>query len=290
MTATELDLQAPPDRPFRRALGRFLQHRLGVIGSVVLLAVLILAIFPSQIANFGPTRIVAQALQPPSATHWFGTDEIGRDIFSRVVFGARVSLQIVLLSVLGATVAGTFLGLVAGYLGGWADTIIMRFMDALLAFPFLIFALAIVAMLGPEIENAILAIAIAKSPGFARLVRSEVLSLRSRDFIKAAQIFGASDARIIFRHLLPNVTGNLIVYASLSGSTALITESSLSFLGLGVRPPTPSWGYMIAVGMDYWQFWWMSVFPGLAIFLTVLAMNFLGDAIRDATDSRLDHL
>lgn len=290
MTATDLDTLPPPDRPVRRAFRRFFQHRLGVIGTVFLVAVMILALFPDQIAPYSPTRIVAKALQEPSNTHWFGTDEIGRDIFSRTVHGARISLEIVILAVLGATAAGTVFGLIAGYLGGWTETLIMRVMDAILAFPFLIFALAIVAMLGPDIENAILAIAIAKTPGFARLVRSEVLSLRSRDFIKAAVILGASDARIIRRHLWPNVTGNLIVYASLSGSTALITESSLSFLGLGVRPPTPSWGYMIAVGMDYWQYWWMSVFPGMAIFLSVLAMNFMGDALRDATDSRLDQI
>lgn len=290
LVAPEFDELPPMDRPWLRASQRFLRHKLGVAGTLFFLLVLILALFPEQIAPFAPQKIVAKAVQPPSAAHIFGTDEIGRDIFTRVVFSARVSLQIVVLSVLGAAVAGTTLGLIAGYAGGFIDSVIMRAVDAILAFPFLIFALVIVAILGPEIENAILAIAIAKSPGFVRLVRSEVLTLRSRDFVKAAVILGASDSRIIRRHLLPNVMGNLIVYASLSGSTALITESSLSFLGLGVRPPTPSWGYMIAIGMDYWQYWWMSVFPGMAIFLTVLSMNFMGDAMRDALDSRLDQL
>lgn len=290
ITATEFDDLPPMDRPWLRSFQRFLRHRLGVAGTLFFLIVLVMALFPDLISPFAPQKIVAKAVQPPSVAHLFGTDEIGRDIFTRVVFSARVSLQIVLFSVLGAAVAGTALGLIAGYTGGFVDTVIMRIVDAIMAFPFLIFALAIVAVLGPEIENAILAIAIAKSPGFVRLVRSEVLTLRSRDFVKAAVILGASDSRIIRRHLLPNVMGNLIVYASLSGSTALITESSLSFLGLGVRPPTPSWGYMISVGMDYWQFWWMSVFPGMAIFLTVLSMNFMGDALRDALDSRLDQL
>jgi peptide/nickel transport system permease protein len=287
---SEFDDLPPVDRPWLRAFRRFLKHRLGVTGTLFFLLVLILALFPEQIAPFAPQRIVAKALQPPSAVHLFGTDEIGRDILTRVVFSARVSLQIVLFSIIGAAAAGTALGLIAGYFGGFVDKVIMRIIDAIMAFPFLIFALAIVAVLGPEIENAILAIAIAKAPGFARLVRSEVLSLRGRDFVKAAVVLGASGSRIIRRHLLPNVMGNLIVFASLSGSTALITESSLSFLGLGVRPPTPSWGYMIAVGMENWQYWWMSVFPGMAIFLTVLSMNFMGDALRDALDSRLDQL
>jgi peptide/nickel transport system permease protein len=188
----------------------------------------------------------------------------------------------------GALAAGVVIGLIAGYAGRWVDVVLMRLMDAIMAFPFLIFALAVVAILGPSVTNSAMAIAIAKTPGFARIVRSQVLSLRSRQFVKAAIVAGAGSRRIILRHLWPNVTGNLTIYASLSGSTALITESSLSFLGLGVAPPTPSWGYMISVGMANWQYWWMSVFPGLAIFLTVLAFNFVGDALRDAADAKLD--
>lgn len=274
--------------PTYRTVRRFLGNKLGLFGLAVLLVIVFAAVFAPYVAPYEPQRMVARALQAPSAQHWFGTDEIGRDVFSRVVWGTRISLQVVIFSILGATVLGVFLGLIAGYVGGSIDSLIMRIVDGLLAFPFLIFALAIVAVLGPSIQNAILAIAIAKAPGFARLVRGEVLGLRSRNFVLAATVLGAGNTRIVVRHLWPNVTGNLIVYASLSGSTALITEASLSFLGLGVRPPTPSWGYMISVGMDYWQYWWLSVVPGGAILMTVLAFNFLGDAMRDATDSRLE--
>jgi peptide/nickel transport system permease protein len=253
-----------------------------------LILVVSAAIFAPWIAPYPPQRILTRALQAPSWKYWFGTDEIGRDIFSRIVWGSQISLQVVGYSIAGAAIVGATVGLIAGYVGGWIDIVLMRIMDAIMAFPFLIFALAIVAILGPSVQNSAMAIAIAKAPGFARIVRSEVLGLRGREFVKAAIVLGATDQRIITRHLWPNITGNLIIYASLSGSTALITESSLSFLGLGVRPPAPSWGYMISVGMANWQYWWMSVFPGLAIFLTVLAFNFVGDALRDASDSKLD--
>lgn len=279
---------AEPVSPHRQFLQRFATHRLGVIGLVFLVVVALVAIFAPLLAPYVPTRMLGRPLQAPSAQFWFGTDELGRDILSRIIWGSRISLQIVGYSVAGALAGGTVIGLIAGYIGGWVDAVLMRLMDAIIAFPFLIFALAVVAILGPSITNSAIAIAIAKAPGFARIVRSEVLSLKSRQFVKAAIVLGASDARIIRRHLWPNVTGNLTIYASLSGSTALITESSLSFLGLGVAPPTPSWGYMIAVGMNNWQYWWMSVFPGFAIFFTVLAFNFVGDALRDAADSKLD--
>ena len=274
--------------PTQRYIKRFATHKLGLIGLLFLMLVVIAAIFAPWIAPYPPQRILTRALQAPSWKYWFGTDEIGRDVFSRIVWGSQISLQVVGYSIAGAAIVGATVGLIAGYVGGWLDIVLMRIMDAILAFPFLIFALAIVAILGPSVQNSAIAIAIAKAPGFARIVRSEVLSLRGREFIKAAIVLGATNQRIITRHLWPNITGNLIIYASLSGSTALITESSLSFLGLGVRPPAPSWGYMIAVGMDHWQYWWMSVFPGLAIFLTVLAFNFVGDALRDASDSKLD--
>ncbi|CAH1651178.1 ABC transporter permease [Chelatococcus asaccharovorans] len=274
--------------PTQRYIRRFATHKLGVIGLLFLTLVVIAAVFAPWVAPYPPQRILTRALQAPSWKYWFGTDEIGRDVFSRIVWGSQISLQVVGYSIAGAAIVGATVGLIAGYVGGWLDIVLMRIMDAILAFPFLIFALAIVAILGPSVQNSAIAIAIAKSPGFARIVRSEVLSLRGREFIKAAIVLGATNQRIITRHLWPNITGNLIIYASLSGSTALITESSLSFLGLGVRPPAPSWGYMISVGMDHWQYWWMSVFPGLAIFLTVLAFNFVGDALRDASDSKLD--
>jgi len=249
---------------------------------------IVLALGANLIAPHSPIDINMDAiLAAPSSAYWFGTDELGRDIFSRVVFGARISLQIVLAAVGLALLAGVAIGLLSGWLGGRWDTAIMRAMDALLAFPFLVLALAIIAILGPDLTNAMLAIAITKTPGFARLVRSEVLTIKHVDFVKASVALGATDLRIIVRHIWPNVAGSVIVFGSLAGSQALVTESALSFLGLGVQPPTPSWGSMIATGMDYSSSWWCSFFPGLAIFFVVLAFNLLGDACRDALDARL---
>ncbi len=289
-TAGATTLVAPRSSrsPWRQFARRFVRHKLGMFGLGVIAVVVLLAVLAPWIAPYSPEDMLPVGfLEPPSAENWFGTDEIGRDILSRVIWGSRVSLQIVGLAIGLAIVAGSLIGLVSGYVGGWLDSMIMRIMDALLAFPLLVLALSIIAVLGPDLMNAMIAIAITKTPGFARLVRSEVLTLKKIDFVKAARVLGASHWRIIAKHLWPNVTGNVIVYASLSGSQALITESALSFLGLGVRPPTPSWGYMVATGMEYWQAWWMSFFPGLAIFLTVLAFNFVGDAVRDAFDTRL---
>jgi peptide/nickel transport system permease protein len=278
----------PSASPGALVLRRVLRNPLGLAGLVILGVIVVCAIFAPWLAPFSPDDVlVGDPLSPPSAAHWFGTDEIGRDILSRTIYGSRVSLQIVVLAIAGAIVAGSAIGLLSGWLGGRWDAVIMRVMDGLLAFPLLVLALAIIAILGPDLVNAMIAIAVTKTPGFARLVRGEVLRLRSIEYVKAAEAIGGSDARIIFRHIWPNVMGNVIVYGSLSGSQALINESALSFLGLGVQPPTPSWGYMVATGMQYWQSWWMSFFPGLAIFLAILAFNFVGDALRDALDSRL---
>ena len=278
---------ASPARVFLRRVATSWQ---GAAALAILSVVLGTALLAPWIAPWSPIDVdVERMTEGPSWIHPFGTDEIGRDILSRIMFGAGVSLQVVALSVGLAMAAGSAIGLVSGWFGGWADAAIMRTMDALLAFPLLVLALTIVAILGPDLMNVMLAIAVTKTPGFARLVRSEVLGLRQVDFVKAARAAGASDLRILARHVWPNVSGNVIVYGSLAASQALITESALSFLGLGAQPPEPSWGYMVATGMEYVSSWWMSVFPGLAIFLTVLAFNFLGDAARDALDSRLLH-
>lgn len=276
-----------PARVFMRRVATSWQ---GAAALAILALVLGMALLAPVLAPWSPIDVdVERMTEGPSRLHLFGTDEIGRDILSRVMFGAGVSLQVVALSVGLAMAIGSAIGLVSGWFGGWADAVIMRTMDALLAFPLLVLALTIVAILGPDLINVMLAIAVTKVPGFARLVRSEVLGLRQVDFIKAARAAGAADLRILARHVWPNVSGNVIVYGSLAASQALITESALSFLGLGAQPPEPSWGYMVATGMEYVSSWWMSVFPGLAIFLTVLAFNFLGDAARDALDSRLLH-
>lgn len=263
------------------------RHRLGLIGMVFLAIITLVSAFAPLLTPFSPTLIDYDAiLMAPSLTHWFGTDEIGRDIFSRVIYGGRTAVQVIVLSVAIALVIGSAIGLMSGFYGGWIDDVIMRVMDGLLSFPMLILALTVITVLGPNLMNAILAIAIVNIPGFARLVRGEVLSVRQMDYVQAAVAVGASDVRIMALHIWRNISGTVIVFASLRGSQALITESALSFLGLGVQPPLPAWGQMIAVGMEYSANWWLSFFPGLLIFATVIGLNFLGDALRDVLDSR----
>jgi peptide/nickel transport system permease protein len=278
----------PSEGAFARTARRLMAHRLGRIGLLVSALVAFCAAFAPWVMPHDPAGIDYEAiLGAPHAKYWLGTDELGRDILSRIIEGAQVSVQVVFLAIALAFVAGSLVGLASGYFGGMVDDVVMRVMDGLLAFPILVLALAIVAVLGPDLVNAMIAIAIVNVPGFARLVRGQVLSIRELEFVQAARALGASDLRIMLRHILPSVVGNVVVYASLRASTALITESSLSFLGLGAQPPTPTWGGMLATGMQYWDAWWMSVFPGLAIFLSALALNFLGDGLRDAMDSRL---
>lgn len=274
--------------PFRRVLRRVVSSPLGLIGVAIIALLILTAIFASAIAPFLPTQMGAGPLRsPPSLRNLFGTDQLGRDVFSQTVYGARLSLWVVGLAVLLAFVLGSAFGLIAGFVGGFVDSIIMRVADAMLAIPAIILALAIVSWLGPDLTNTMLAIAIVNISAFARLVRGEVLSIRSQPFIEATRLQGFSNLRIIARHVWPNVTGNVLVFASLTASQALITEAGLSFLGLGVQPPNPSWGRMVATGIDYYQYWWMSFFPGAAIFVVVISLNFLGDAFRDAADKRL---
>ncbi|CAH1690783.1 Ni(2(+)) ABC transporter membrane subunit NikC [Hyphomicrobiales bacterium] len=264
---------------------RILSTPRGLFGATILAVIVTVALLAPVIAPYDPVQIdYLQVAKPPSAEHWLGTDEVGRDILSRLFYGARVSLIVVLTSISIAMIVGSALGLFCGYIGGWVDEVVMRVVDGILSFPTLVLALLIIALIGPGIENAILAMAIVYSPNFTRLVRSETLSLRNRDFVSAALVAGGTHPQIVVQEILPNLMGNMFVYASLLASTGLIVESALSFLGLGVIPPTPSWGYMIAAGMQYWSSWWISFFPGLAIFFTVIGFNFLGDALRDALD------
>ena len=266
----------------------FHSHALGRVGLSLLLVLVGLALLADLLAPHDPSEIFYDhVLAPPGPDFWFGTDELGRDIFSRTLFGARVSLQVVGAAVLASLVLGAAIGLVSGYVGGRVDDVLMRIMDGLMAFPALVLALAIVAVLGPDLLNAMVAIAIVNVPGFARLARGETLVVREMDFVQAARAMGAGPVRILARHVWPSVAGNMLVFASLKASAALITESALSFLGLGVQPPTPSWGYMLATGMQYGAAWWMSIFPGAAIFLAVLSLNLCGDALRDAVDPKL---
>jgi peptide/nickel transport system permease protein len=281
---------SPPffDRTGLSLIWGVLRHLQGAIGTVLLVGLVLMAILAPVVAPFDPEHVdVEKILNPPNSTHWLGTDELGRDITSRIIFGSRVTLQVVLLAVSLSLIAGTILGFVAGYLGRAWDAIIMRVVDALLAIPPLILALAIIAALGPDLWNTALAISLAKLGMFARLVRGEVLSLKSMEFVKAARAVGSSGIRISVKHIWPNAAGNVIVFSAVIASSALIIESALSFLGLGAQPPTPSWGSMVATGMQYWTLWWMSIFPGAAIFLAILSFNFLGDALRDVMDKRL---
>ncbi|GAA2941459.1 ABC transporter permease [Streptomyces enissocaesilis] len=225
-------------------------------------------------------------LAGPSSAHLLGTDEIGRDVLARIVAGALVTVEVATITVGAALVLGTVLGLVAGYRGGWVDALVMRISDGLLAFPLLVLALTVVAALGPGLRNALIAIAVVTTPRFARVVRGEVLSLRTREWVSAARIVGVTRTTIMRRHLLPHLAGTLLVFAALQVSTAIMAEAALSFLGLSVQPPQPSWGAIVASGTDHLDASWsLSVFPGLAILLTVAAFNLLADALRDALDA-----
>lgn len=277
---------------FRGFVVHLMRTRMAPIGVLVIFLLILSAILAPLIAPHSPTdQSLMDARMSPNTTHWLGTDNLGRDTFSRVVYGSRVSLQVGIIAVGISLIVGTSLGLVAGYAGvSLVDSVIMRFMDALLAFPALVLALAITAALGPSLTNVMIAVGIVGIPIYARLVRGQVLSVRQREYVEAARTIGAPGSRIMVRHILPNVTAPLIVQASIGVAVAIIAEASLSFLGLGVQPPTPSWGGMISVGKDWLkQAPWMSFAPGFAIFVTVLAFNFVGDALRDALDPHLQN-
>ncbi|PFG19253.1 ABC transporter permease [Serinibacter salmoneus] len=261
---------------------------LTVAAAVVLLLILVMALFGTVIAPYGENDVdVSQALQPPSGAHWFGTDDLGRDVFSRVVLATRVSLIVAVASVAFAFVVGVTLGVVAGYARGWFDTVIMRVVDVMFAFPVLLLALAIVALLGPGLATTMLAIGIVYTPIFARVARASALSISTEPYVQVSRTMGTPSPDILVRHVLPNISGPIIVQTSLSLAFAILSEAALSFLGLGIQPPEPSWGRMLSEAQAFLgQAWWMSVFPGLAIFLTALAFNLVGDGLRDVLDPR----
>lgn len=264
-----------------------------LIGGGLVTLLVFAALFAPIVAPYDPTKVdVSVSLEPPGLAHLLGTDDLGRDVFSRAIWGARVSLSVGLIAVAIGLFTGVAIGLVAGYAGGLFDLISMRAIDALLAFPALLLAIAIAAAIDPDhpdIRHSMIAIGVVAIPVYARLSRGQVLSLREREFVTAARTVGARPSRILLRHILPNVTNPLIVQATLSISGAILAEAALSFLGLGTQPPTPSWGADINYSQRYLAnfLWWMSVGPGLGIFLAVFAFNFLGDALRDALDPRL---
>ncbi|HKZ45906.1 MAG TPA: oligopeptide ABC transporter permease [Thermodesulfobacteriota bacterium] len=268
---------------------RFKKNRLAVFGGIIVLLLFTIAVFAPFVAPYNPNAInVKHVLEAPSFSHPFGTDDLGRDIFSRVVYGSRISLAVGFVAVGIATIIGIIFGALSGYYGGWLDTIIMRFVDIMLSIPTFFLILAVIAMLEPSIWNIMIVIGITSWMGVARFVRAEFLSLKEREFVLSARALGASDFRIIFRHILPNAMSPVLVSAVLGIAGAVLVESALSFLGIGVQPPTASWGNILTIGKDNIEIaWWISVFPGLAIFVTVLAYNLLGEGIRDSIDPRL---
>ncbi|MBW3665087.1 MAG: ABC transporter permease [Actinobacteria bacterium] len=296
MSATPVDAEAGEGRPlvgrrqppWRRTTSALASNRLALGGFVVLALLLLAALVGDQLAPFGANEQDLQArFEAPSNDHWFGTDDKGRDVFSRVLIGASTSLRVGAVAVGISLVLGTLIGLVSGYRGGWLDSVLMRTMDVLFSFPVVLLAIAIVAVLGPSLTNAMIAIGIVFTPIFARVVRGSVLSVREEVFVRAVRSLGASDLRIVFRHILPNVAAPIIVQTSLSFAFAILTEAALSFLGVGVQPPEPAWGLMLQDGRGVIDLaWWMGVFPGLAIFVTVMAFNVVGDGLRDALDPK----
>ena len=268
---------------------RFKRNRMAVFGLVVIILLILCALFPSVIAPYGyDDQNLSEQFIAPCLAHPFGTDNFGRDILSRVIYGCRISLLIGLISVSISCVLGVILGCIAGYYGNKVDNLVMRFIDIMLAIPQMLLAMSIVAALGIGTENLILAIAIGSVPGYARIVRGSVLSVKGQEYIEAARSIGASDFRIITRHIVPNCLAPIIVQATMSIASAILSTASMSFIGLGIEPPTPEWGSMLSAGRAYLRdHWFVVTFPGVAIMLTVFAFNLFGDGLRDALDPKL---
>mgnify|MGYP005841591635 CR=1 FL=1 len=267
----------------------FRKNRLAVAGAVVVAAIFAVAVLAPLLAPYDPAAIeVAAKLRAPSAAHPLGTDQLGRDVFSRLLFGSRISLTVGFIAVGISLLIGILVGALAGFYGGLIDNVLMRFVDIMMCFPTFFLILTIVALLGPNIINVMIVIGVTSWMGTARFVRAEFLSLRGRDFVTAATALGARDGRIIFRHMLPNALAPVFVAATLDVATAILVEAGLSFLGFGVQPPAPSWGNILTEGRLYiFDAWWLTIFPGAAILLTVLAFNLFGEGLRDALDPRL---
>jgi peptide/nickel transport system permease protein len=268
---------------------RLQRNRMAMTGLGLVLGLFVVSIFAPWLAPYDPNHIdLKQVLMAPSQAHLLGTDTLGRDVLSRIIYGSRVSLKVGFVAVGLATLIGLLVGALAGYYGGWVDSALMRLVDLMLCFPAFFLILAVIAVLEPSIWNIMAVIGLTSWMGVARLVRAEFLSLREREFVTAARALGASDVRLILRHMLPNALAPVMVSATLGVAGAILTESALSFLGLGVQPPTPSWGNILTAGKDNIEIaWWLSVFPGLAILITVMSYNLLGEGIREAIDPRL---
>lgn len=277
------------DTLFAQFLGRFMRNPLAVAGSAVILVLIVVAATAPFVAPYAPSTIdTANTLAPPSSAHMLGTDELGRDVFTRMLYSTRISLLVGFVAVGISTVIGVAVGAVSGYYGGWIDGVLMRFVDIMLCFPTIFLILAVIALMEPSIWNIMAVIGITSWMGVARLVRAEFLTLKEREFVMASRAVGATDMRIIFRHILPNAIAPVVVSAVLGVGSAILVESGLSFLGMGVQPPTPSWGNILTSGKDNIEIaWWLSVFPGMAILVTVLGYNLLGEGLQDALNPRL---
>ena len=272
---------------FSIAMHKFRKRPGAMVGAAIIVFFVLVAVFAPLLAPYDPNAISRDRREPPSMAHWFGTDELGRDVLSRVIYGAQVSLRVGLIAVGIAVIAGTLLGLIAAYSGCWLDTLIMRIMDIMLAFPGILLAIAIVAVLGPSLTNAMIAIGIEAIPVYTRTARGSTLSVKELEYVTGARASGASTLTIAIRHILPNITSPIIVLATIGVAGAILTASGLSYLGLGAQPPTAEWGAMLSSARSYLrESWWMATFPGVAIMLVVLSLNLFGDGLRDVLDPR----
>ncbi|MDN5336295.1 MAG: peptide/nickel transport system permease protein [Synergistales bacterium] len=281
--------KARKNSQFAGVIKRLRKNRLAVFGLTCVILLVLIAVFADFIAPYDyAEQHLLEAFQPPSSKYLFGTDEFGRDIFSRVIYGSRISLQVGFIAVGLAMFTGGFLGAVSGYYGGRTDNIIMRIMDILLSIPQILLAIAIAASLGPGLFNLMIAVGISSIPSYARIVRGSVLSIKGQEFVEASKAMGAGDLQIIMKHIIPNCMAPIIVQATLGVAFAILTAAGLSFIGLGIQPPVPEWGAMLSSGRGYIRdYAYMTFFPGMAIMITILALNFLGDGLRDALDPKL---
>ena len=265
------------------------RNRAAILGLALIIIEIIVALAAPWVAPYDPLdQSMREALQPPSRQHLLGTDDLGRDLLSRIIYGSRISLRIGLIAAGIAGIAGVFLGTMSGFHGGWLDEVVMRLIDILLAFPGMLLALTIIAVLGPGLFNVMIAVGIGSIPSFTRVARGQTLAVKEEDYVLGARVVGCSDARIIFRYIVPNVLPTVIVLTTLRVATAILTAAGLSFLGLGAQPPTPEWGAILSAARIYLrQAWWFTTFPGLAIMITVLSINLFGDGLRDALDPKL---
>jgi peptide/nickel transport system permease protein len=287
--ASDIFSTRKPQSQFSIVVRQLRRNRGAVIGLIIVLILIFVAIFAPWIAPYDPLdNSIREALQPPSRQHLLGTDELGRDLLSRLIFGARISLRVGLIAVAIAGGVGVTLGTVAGFYGGWLDEGTMRLIDILMAFPGMLLALMIITILGPGLTNVMIAVGIGSIPSFTRVARGATLTVRSQDYILAAQVVGCGSRRIITRYIVPNILPSIIVLATLRVATAILAAAGLSFLGLGAQPPSPEWGAILNTARTYLRrAWWFFTFPGLAIMITVLSMNLFGDGVRDALDPRL---